>query len=87
MHSSHLHYFPVSRGLLAIWLGALAVLFIFAQLGLLNLGNIDSVGAPVASSGGAGTFDGIFVTGIVAMPLAGLRRFSPVKSPQAESGR
>jgi uncharacterized membrane protein len=37
---------------------------------LLNLGQIHGLGAPVASIGGAGTFDGIFVTGIVAVLLA-----------------
>ena len=37
---------------------------------LLNLGNIQGLGAPVASIGGAGTFDGIFVTSLVAVILA-----------------
>jgi uncharacterized membrane protein len=36
---------------------------------LLNLGKIRALGAPVASIGGAGTFDGIFVTGILAVLL------------------
>ena len=39
---------------------------------LLNLGKISGLGAPVASIGGAGTFDGIFLTGIVAVLLASL---------------
>jgi uncharacterized membrane protein len=39
---------------------------------LLNLGKIQGLGAPVASIGGAGTFDGIFLTGILAVLLAGL---------------
>ena len=39
---------------------------------LLNLDNISGLGAPVASIGGAGTFDGIFLTGILAVLLAGL---------------
>ena len=39
---------------------------------LLNLDKIGSLGAPVASIGGAGTFDGIFLTGILAVLLAGL---------------
>ena len=39
---------------------------------LLNLGKIQGLGAPVASIGGAGTFDGIFLTGIVAVLLASL---------------
>ena len=39
---------------------------------LLNLDKISSLGAPVASIGGAGTFDGIFLTGILAVLLAGI---------------
>src|SRR3954467_1134729 len=39
---------------------------------LLNLDKIAGLGAPVASIGGAGTFDGIFITGIVAVLLASL---------------
>ncbi len=37
---------------------------------LLNLRKIRSLGAPVASIGGAGTFDGIFLTGILAVLLS-----------------
>jgi len=37
---------------------------------LANLGKLRALGAPVASIGGAGTFDGIFLTGIVAVLLA-----------------
>ena len=39
---------------------------------LLNLGSIQGLGAPVASIGGAGTFDGIFMTGILAVLLAAI---------------
>jgi uncharacterized membrane protein len=39
---------------------------------LLNLDEIQGLGAPVASIGGAGTFDGIFVTGVLAVLLASL---------------
>ncbi len=39
---------------------------------LLNLDKLGTLGAPVASIGGAGTFDGIFLTGILAVLLAGL---------------
>ncbi len=39
---------------------------------LLNLGSIQGLGAPIASIGGAGTFDGIFVTGLLAVVYAGL---------------
>jgi uncharacterized membrane protein len=42
---------------------------------LLNLGKVQGLGAPVASIGGAGTFDGIFLTGILAVLLASI--FSP----------
>lgn len=37
---------------------------------LLRLGDIRKLGAPHAAIGGAGTFDGIFITGIVAALLA-----------------
>jgi uncharacterized membrane protein len=39
---------------------------------LLNLDKINGLGAPVASIGGAGTFDGVFLTGILAVLLAGI---------------
>jgi uncharacterized membrane protein len=39
---------------------------------LLNLGRIQDLGAPVASIGGAGTFDGVFTIGIIAVLLAAL---------------
>jgi uncharacterized membrane protein len=39
---------------------------------LSNLDKINGLGAPVASIGGAGTFDGIFLTGILAVLLAGI---------------
>jgi len=44
---------------------------------LTNLGKIQGLGAPVASIGGAGTFDGIFLTGILAVLLAGLMTATP----------
>jgi uncharacterized membrane protein len=37
---------------------------------LSNLGVIPELGAPVASIGGAGTFDGVFLSGIIAVLLA-----------------
>lgn len=37
---------------------------------IMNIGRLNDLGAPVASIGGAGTFDGIFLTGIVAVLLA-----------------
>ncbi len=39
---------------------------------LLNLSMIQGLGAPVASIGGAGKFDGIFLTGLTAVLLASL---------------
>jgi uncharacterized membrane protein len=36
---------------------------------LLNLGKISGLGTPIASIGGAGTFDGIFLIGILAGPV------------------
>jgi uncharacterized membrane protein len=53
-----------------------AVAYVSGTLGtligadLLNLGRIQGLGAPVVSIGGAGTFDGIFLTGVVAVLLA-----------------
>ncbi|MGA3301720.1 MAG: DUF1614 domain-containing protein [Methylovirgula sp.] len=46
---------------------------------LLNLDKVQGLGAPVASIGGAGTFDDIFLTGIIAVLLAGITqpRFKP----------
>lgn len=37
---------------------------------VLRIGSIGKLGAPVASIGGAGTFDGIFLTGLLAVLLA-----------------
>lgn len=37
---------------------------------VLNLNKLSTLGAPVASIGGAGTFDGIFLTGVLAVLLA-----------------
>jgi uncharacterized membrane protein len=37
---------------------------------LMNLGKLERLRAPVVSIGGAGTFDGIFLTGIIAALLA-----------------
>jgi uncharacterized membrane protein len=47
---------------------------------LLNLDKITGLGAPVASIGGAGTFDGIFMTGILAVLVSAImtgKRTSP----------
>ncbi len=39
---------------------------------LLNLDKLEGLGTPVLSIGGAGTFDGIFVTGVLSVLLASL---------------
>jgi uncharacterized membrane protein len=39
---------------------------------LLNLGRVQGLGAPVVSIGGAGTFDGVFLTGVLAVLLASI---------------
>jgi uncharacterized membrane protein len=64
--------------LLFSWKQAPALSYIVGTLGTLigadltNLDKIQGLGAPVASIGGAGTFDGIFLTGILAVLLASL---------------
>jgi uncharacterized membrane protein len=62
--------------LLLGWRHAAPLAYIAGSLGtligadLLNLGRIQGLGAPVASIGGAGTFDGVFLSGIVAVLLS-----------------
>ncbi len=41
---------------------------------LLNLGKVQGLGAPIVSIGGAGTFDGIFLAGVLAVLIASLSR-------------
>lgn len=74
---------PVVTALAALLIArrhAAAVAYAGGSLGtligadLLNLGAVRGLGAPVASIGGAGTFDGIFLTGIVAVLLASFSR-------------
>jgi uncharacterized membrane protein len=50
---------------------------------LLNLSRIQGLGAPVASIGGAGTFDGIFLTAILAVLIAGLSPALPAQDLNA----
>jgi uncharacterized membrane protein len=75
---------PVSAAIVALLLSrryAASLAYIGGSLGtligadLLNLDKVQGLGAPVASIGGAGTFDGIFLTGILAVLLASI--FSP----------
>jgi uncharacterized membrane protein len=39
---------------------------------VLNLGRVRALGAPVVSIGGAGTFDGIYLPGVIAVLIASL---------------
>jgi uncharacterized membrane protein len=61
-------------GPLAYISGSLGVLI---GADLLNLGKVQGLGAPVASIGGAGTFDGIFLTGVIAVLLASFTQPRP----------
>jgi uncharacterized membrane protein len=72
---------PLFTATVAIWLAPsnpAPLAYIAGSLGtllgadILNLDKIQAMGAPVASIGGAGKFDGIFLTGLVAVLLAGL---------------
>jgi uncharacterized membrane protein len=62
-------------GLIFGWRQAAPLAYIAGTMGtligadLLNLDKLQGLGAPVASIGGAGTFDGVFVTGILAVLL------------------
>lgn len=69
---------PLSAALIAIGLnpeGSAPLAYIGGTMGvligadLLRLNDIRRMGPPVAAIGGAGTFDGIFITGIVAVLL------------------
>ena len=71
---------PLAAALVAAiisWRNAAPLAYAGGSLGvligadLLNLDKLQGLGAPVLSIGGAGTFDGIFVTGIMAVLLAG----------------
>jgi uncharacterized membrane protein len=70
---------PLATAIVALMLSrshAAPLAYICGSLGtligadLLNLGRIQGLGAPVASIGGAGTFDGIFLTGLLAVLYA-----------------
>ena len=72
---------PIAAAIVAIILqpsSARIIAYVAGVLGTLigaditNLHAIPKLGAPLASIGGAGTFDGVFLTGIIAVLLAGL---------------
>jgi uncharacterized membrane protein len=84
---------PLSAAVIALLLSrrqAAPLAYIGGSLGtligadLLNLGKVRGLGAPIASIGGAGTFDGIFLTGVLAVLLASI--FSPPESPEDRAG-
>jgi uncharacterized membrane protein len=79
---------PLSAAVIALILSrprAPALAYIGGSIGCLvgadlaNLDKIRGLGAPVASIGGAGTFDGIFLTGVLAVLLATI--FDPLDAP------
>ena len=79
---------PITAAVIALVLSprhAAPLAYVSGSLGtligadLLNLGKIQGLGAPVASIGGAGTFDGIFVAGVLAALFAAL--VGPVDTP------
>jgi uncharacterized membrane protein len=72
---------PLFTAIVAVWFSPsnpAPLAYIAGSLGtligadLLNLNKLETLGAPVASIGGAGQFDGIFLTGLVAVLLAGV---------------
>ena len=81
---------PIVAALVAMalaWRRAAPLAYIAGSIGtligadIMNLDRIQGLGAPVASIGGAGTFDGVFLTGILAVLL------SPVSGPPRPDDR
>ncbi|HEX3999212.1 MAG TPA: DUF1614 domain-containing protein [Pirellulales bacterium] len=66
----------VVTAMILSWRNAAPLGYIVGSLGtligadLMNLERVRGLGAPVASIGGAGTFDGVFLAGIIAVLLA-----------------
>jgi uncharacterized membrane protein len=80
---------PIAAALVAAlicWRELAPLAYIGGSLGVLigadlaNLGKMRGLGAPMASIGGAGTFDGIFVTGLLAVLLASIARGGETES-------
>jgi len=72
---------PIAAAIIAVILSPahpVTIAYVGGVLGTLigadlsNLRKIPDLGAPMASIGGAGTFDGVFLSGIIAVLLAGL---------------
>jgi len=87
---------PVAAAIVAMLLSrhhAAPLAYISGSLGtligadLLNLGKIQGLGAPIASIGGAGTFDGIFLTGILAVLFASLSGGAGKSGREPEAGQ
>jgi uncharacterized membrane protein len=78
----------VATAILLSWRNAAPLGYIVGSLGtligadILNLDKVRGLGAPVASIGGAGTFDGVFLAGILAVLLAPTVSDSLSKSEQ-----
>lgn len=66
-------FLPLTGGLIHL----IPVVYITASMGsligadIMNLKKIPSLGSPMVSIGGAGTFDGVFMGGILAISLVG----------------
>jgi len=88
-------FVPAVTAAIAAWLLSRRYAALLAYIGgsvgtligahLLNLGAIQGLGAPVASIGGAGTFDGIFLTAILAVLIAGLSPAVPAPDAARET--
>lgn len=87
---------PISAAVVALLLSprhAAPLAYISGSLGtligaeLLNVGKIRGLGALVASIGGAGTFDGIFLIGVLAVLFATLVGPSDSRRGKPESQR
>lgn len=86
---------PVAAAMIAAiisWRNAAPLAYAGGSLGvligadLLNLDKLQGIGAPVLSIGGAGTFDGIFVTGVMAVLLASFTGGTQVSSSTSYRG-
>jgi uncharacterized membrane protein len=75
VRTSIYHFFPLALPLLLVFLFVLGLVIALVEIGVLEYA-YEKIGISrryilsVASIGGAGTFDGIFLTGILAVLLA-----------------
>ena len=80
----------VLAALIFSWKNPAPMAYVAGSLGtligadLLNLDRIHGLGAPIASIGGAGTFDGVFLVGIIAVLFSPVTR-SGWKEPRISS--